>query len=249
MKQLLIFIAMLPLAGISAQDTTGVITYEQIISTNLDKDNIPEGLRNIVPSESKSEMELYFTPTASLYQIKENTAASNNQEFDQGGMKLRIETKVPDDKYYTDLTSHKVTEQKDFMGRIFLIDHDANTSKWKFTGRQKKILDMPSSEAISITDKDTIIVWFTTSIPVSAGPQGHSGLPGMVLEVFVGSNIHLVATKVEPADKGIIKKIKAPAKGKKIDEVAFEKIVKEKEEEMKKQYGGNGNIIIMRQTR
>lgn len=249
MKQLFILMAMLPVASVSAQDTAGVITYEQTVSTNIDKDNIPEGLRNMIPAAAKSEMELYYMPTASLYQVKENTDADNNQEFNQGNMRLRIETKTPDDKYYTDLSNHKVTEQKDFMGRIFLIDHDISTLKWKFTGRQKKILDMPSSEAVSITDKDTVIAWFTTSIPVSAGPQGHSGLPGMVLEVFIGSDIHLVATKIAPATKETIKKIKAPTKGKKVDEAAFNKIVTDKEEEMRKQYGGNGNVIIMRQTR
>jgi len=247
MKQLFIFIAMLPLAAVSAQDTMGVITYEQTISTDLDNNNIPEGFRNMIPAESKSQMELYFMPGASLYQIRENTTATNNQELNEDNMRIRIETKVPDDKYYTDLANYTVTEQKDFMGRIFLINHDMEAWKWKFTGRQKKILDMPSSEAVSITDTDTTIVWFTTSIPVSTGPQGFSGLPGMVLEAFIGSNVHLVATKYEPATKDILKKIKAPAKGKKVDEAAFNKIVKEKEEEMRKQFGGNGNVIIMRQ--
>lgn len=247
MKRLLFMISMLPLASISAQDTTGVITYEQTIATNFNKDDIPEGLRNMVPQESKSEMELLFTTKASLFQNKESQAGNNVHELKEDNTSIRVEMKQPEDKYYTDLATHKVTEQKDFMGRIFLISHDADPIKWKFTGRQKKILDMPSAEAISITGNDTNIVWYTTNIPVSVGPMALSGLPGLVLEAFIGSNLHIVATKIEPLTNEMLRTIKAPNKGKKVDAASFQKIVTEKEEEMKKQYGGNGNIIIMRQ--
>jgi GLPGLI family protein len=99
-------------------------------------------------------------------------------------------------------------------------------------------------EATTVSDKDTIIAWYTPNIPVQAGPGHISGLPGMVLEANIGAMINLLAKRIEPIED-VTKKIKEPTKGKKISAEDFAKLQKEKEEEMRKQYGGKGNVIIM----
>ena len=42
----------------------------------------------------------------------------------------------------------------------------------------------------------------------------------------------------------LLKKIKEPTKGKKVTNEEYEKMVVEKQEEMKKQFGGDGNLQI-----
>ena len=49
------------------------------------------------------------------------------------------------------------------------------------------------------TVKDNIIhAWFTDAIPVYGGPEGYSGLPGMILEISVNeTDVVVTAVKVD----------------------------------------------------
>ncbi|RYZ34931.1 MAG: GLPGLI family protein, partial [Sphingobacteriales bacterium] len=199
----------------------------------------------MIPKEAKESSVLYFQPEATLYETVENEKSNQESGVQSGNVMIQIHQKASQDKYYADLKNKKVVEQKDFMDRLFLIDKTLGAQKWKFTGRQKKILDMACMEAQQVDNTDTITAWYTTAIPVAAGPTSLSGLPGMILEAQVGSSLHIVATKIAPADAASLKLIKAPTKGKKVTEAAYLQMVKEKTEEMQKQFGGNGNNVIM----
>jgi GLPGLI family protein len=225
-----------------AQPTSGTITFQQTIALNLKEENLPEGMAGLLPSEQKVELVLYFSPNASLYENKEKEKSELESGIRQGNVMIQIDRQVPQDKVYTDLKNKEITELRDFMGRMFLIKHPVDARKWKFSGNQKKILEMACMEAVCIDGKDTITAWYTTAIPVNAGP------PGMILEAHSGSNVHIVATKLD-TETDASKKIKIPSKGKKVTEEEYEKMVAEKTKEMQEQYGGDGNIIIMRQTR
>lgn len=230
-----------------AQDTAGIISYQQIISLDIKDSELPEGMAALFPKEHKIDKVLYFNTGGALYENREEQGSENENEFKQDNMTLRIEHKVPEEITFTDLKNKKVTEQKDLMGRIFLITEDMDSRKWKLTGRQKKLLDLPCMEATYIHDKDTVVAWYTTAIPVSAGPESFSGLPGMILEVQTGANMRIVATAVSAANATTQKKIAPPRKGKKITGAEFEALAKQKQEEMQQQYGGKGNIMIMKQ--
>ena len=150
-----------------------------------------------------------------------------------------------DEKLYTNIREGKTVEQKEFMGRKFLISGAVKKAAWKMTGAQKTILSYPCQEAVMINEKDTVTAWFTTAIPVSAGPRGWTGLPGMILAATLNSDISMTATAVDagPVADGIIVQ---PKSGKKVSPEEFKAIVDEKMKEM----GGaesNGNVrIIMR---
>jgi hypothetical protein len=66
--------------------------------------------------------------------------------------------------------------------------------------------------------RQNIVAWFTTDIPVSAGPETFGGLPGMILEinidddaiVYTPSIITLAATQEIP-------KLPKKLKGKRVD--------------------------------
>ncbi len=244
MKVIFLMPVVLLAAPLWAQQTSGTIVYEQIISMDLSGQNLPEGMAALLPKEQRMEKVLYFSPEATLYENHDKGSDAKKEEYKQDNLEIHIERNMPDEKTYTDITNKKVVEQKDLMGRLFLVSRDTEPGKWKFTGRQKKILDLPCMEAVNISGEDTTIAWYTSSIPVQAGPGHISGLPGMVLEANMGKMVHLVAKRIE-SDAEALKKIKAPTKGKKIGAADFEKLQKEKQEEMQKQFGGKGNVIIM----
>lgn len=247
MKTILLMPALCLAMPLAAQQTSGSIVYDQVISTDFEGHDLPEGIAAMMPKEQKFEKVLYFSPEAALYENSANSEDSKKEEFQQDNMHIHIERNIPDEKTYTDIKGKRVVEQKDLMGRMFLVSREITPEKWKFTGRQKKILDLPCMEAIHAGDKDTITAWYTPNIPVQAGPEHISGLPGMVLEAHLGTMVRLTAKRITPdADMA---KIKAPTKGKKISAEDFEKLQLEKTEEMRKQYGGKGNVIIMQHTR
>ena len=67
-----------------------------------------------------------------------------------------------------------------------------------------------------------LTAWFTTQIPVSFGPNGVWGLPGLVLEYSNNSVIYLCTSiKIKQNEKV---KIKQPNKGKIVSVEEFKKI-------------------------
>jgi GLPGLI family protein len=135
-----------------------------------------------------------------------------------------------------------MTEQKEFMTRMFLIDSDIPESKWKITGEQKMILDFPCMEATR-TDTSGVITraWFTPSIPVRSGPAKYHNLPGLILEVDINNSERTITAKsvsLDPPEKSLLKK---PRDGKKVTREEYDKIVAEKMKEMGVE-GGEGEV-------
>ena len=84
----------------------------------------------------------------------------------------------------------------------------------------------------------TITAWYAPEIPVNQGPENYWGLPGLILEVSDGKTI-VLCTKIvlNPKEKA---EIKAPAKGKKVTQAAFDDIVLKKVQEMREMYQRSG---------
>ena len=85
----------------------------------------------------------------------------------------------------------------------------------------------------------TITAWYTPEIPVSQGPEGYWGLPGLILEVNDGKTTILCSKVVlNPKEKA---DIKAPATGKEVSQKEYDEIVIKKMEEMS-EMGGRGGF-------
>ncbi len=84
----------------------------------------------------------------------------------------------------------------------------------------------------------TITAWYAPEIPINQGPGPYWGLPGLILEVNDGrtailcNKIVLNSTEKE--------EIKAPSKGKKVNQEEYDKILAEKMKEMSERFR-NGN--------
>lgn len=241
----LLLTSLITCLALRAQPTSGTVYFQNTFSFgDMKIENVPSEVAALFPSSSTSSSVLYFTPERSLYETLQNDA--KEQEYaasdDQKGIKIRINTSSGsgEEKVFTDMADKKVIEQKDLFGKDFLITGNLESSKWKITGRQKILMDYPVQEAMLVSGKDTILAWFTTRIPVSTGPQGIGGLPGLVLEVSIGSAYKILATRVD-LETSVASKIKAPRKGKSVTKEQFEKIMEEKQAEMAEQYQQAGD--------
>lgn len=240
-----------------AQQQSGTITYERKLSFSkeeLKNSNLPEGFAEMIMEGKKTQKLLYFTSDASLFENNTEVSDKDN-EYTDGNMMIRASGWEPDEKVFVDLKNKKKTEQKDLMGKQFLIkDEPLKAVKWKTTGRQKKILGYACMEAISVV-KDSegaeskTTAWYTTAIPVASGPEGVTGLPGMVLEVLLNENISYTAIKVTPLDAKKISHIQAPVKGKKTSAEEFEALSRQKIKEMEQQMESSGPFMIKTERR
>lgn len=240
MKRIQMIIALLPLAGLlvsfgqTAQ--TGTVVYEEVTQIEIKLEGEMAAMMKDFPKEQKSNMVLYFSPQASLYE-KMKTNEEVNMGHTEGAMTIMMHT--PDNKLFIDFDNEKIIEQREFMTRNFLITGEFPEDKWKITGEQKMILDYPCMEATK-TDTAGVVTraWFTPSIAVPAGPARFCMLPGLVLEVNIkdGDRIYLAqSVNFDPLEKDTLKK---PKDGKKVSEVDFNKIVAEKMKEMGVEGGG-----------
>ena len=249
MKKLLLLPFLLFTTLANAQQTLGKITYENklfIDKAQFANSNLPEGFADAFPSERKTMKVLYFTPDATLYENGTKSTA-DQQEYSEGNMTFRMVEQEPDEKVYTDIKGRKKTEQRDLMGKQFLVQSEAlPATKWKTTGRQKKILGLPCMESTMMdeTGKYQIKAWYTTAIPVSSGPEGMSGLPGMIMELSVGERQIITAVKIDSIDAKTLIHIKPPAKGKKVTAAEYDRIEQQKIAEMEQQFKGGGNVIF-----
>jgi GLPGLI family protein len=109
----------------------------------------------------------------------------------------------------------------------------------------KKEADKPAAEkktnfmdAIEVPKEVTITAWYTPEIPVSQGPEGYWGLPGLILEVNDGKTIILCSKVVlNPKEKA---EIKASTKGKVISQKEYDEAVVKKMEEFREMNQGRG---------
>lgn len=242
----IVIISALTLALNATAQTSGRVTYEEKVKLNIqidDTDANNEMLRNL-PKEKTTSKELIFNSEASIY--KKNSAADKSKALESESEEGRIVIKMdePDDCSFADLKENKVYDQREFMSRQFLITSDIADQKWKLTGNEKKILGYSCQEAVLQDTLKKAIAWFTSTIPVSIGPNGYCNLPGLILSVEVnGGDQVMTATKVDlvPVEAKMIVK---PKEGKKMTKPEFRKMVAEKQKEMQEENGGGNNVII-----
>lgn len=92
------------------------------------------------------------------------------------------------------------------------------------------------SEEIEMPKEVEVTAWYTPEIPISQGPGEYWGLPGLILEVS-SDKTTIVCSKIviNPKEKAAIE---APDKGKVVTQEEYNKILKDKMDEMRERWGG-----------
>lgn len=249
MKTLFLSIIMVGMAiMLHAQNTTsGTIIYERVVKLDIQMEGESAQFADILPTESKVKKCLYFTQNESLCENIKEEEKEEVEEMAEGGVLVKMQE--PDNKVYLDLKNKRMIEQQDFMSRMFLIESDMEKDGWKLTGNQKKVLGYTCQEAIMEKDDRKTVAWFTPEIPVSTGPIGLNGLPGMVLAADINDGKETItALKIdtETPDESLIVK---PKKGKKISKEKYRVLVDEKMKEMGASEGKGGARVIVKTIR
>ncbi len=243
MKRILMITAVLAFY-LNAPAQKGTVTYQETMKLDIHIEGDMAGMQDMLPKERKVTRILHYTSDASLYLVQANT---DEQEVSEqaGGGNVVIKVQEPDDKRYTDLKAGKITEQKEFMSRNFLIESPAEAFPWKLTGSRKDICGIPCIEASFDKDSTHTVAWFAPSLAVPAGPGKYGGLPGLILEVNMDNGKRII-TAVSVKDEDVAGLIVKPTKGKKVTREEFDAIVKEKTGQDGKE---GGAVFMIQMTR
>ncbi|MDD4644514.1 MAG: GLPGLI family protein [Bacteroidales bacterium] len=226
---------------------SGKVIYEEVIKLDIHLDGDAAQFAASLPKERKSAKTLLFNESASLYTNQKSEAPAADEVAGEGGAAVMIRMDEPDNKMYTDFTSKKQFEQKEFMTRMFLIEKELGISDWKFTGNERNILGYACQEATrAINDSTQVVAWYTPAVPIASGPGEYLNLPGLVLAVDLDNGKRtIMATSIEPMEIGA-KQLAKPKEGKKVTEAEYKSIVDEKMKEMGVQGSGNGVHMMIR---
>jgi len=242
-----------------AQMKEGKVVYER--SMQMRMRGMSTEAAAIVPESRKDNFELMFGNNQSLWQVIPGEEG-NNSTFSGERMIIRIAGNT--DIIYTNFGTNKRVDQRDIMDREYLVEDSLRKLEWKTSDETKSILGYTARKAVAqrvapqmrmtmengqmkreeTMDTSVIVAWFTSDIPVPAGPPEFGGqLPGLILELNV-NNGRQVYKALEITPKVKVADIKEPKGGKRITSQEF---IKEREklmEEMRKNNPGGNRIRI-----
>jgi len=195
---------------LAAQAPEGTITYNRktdwisimsklpyVSQEEVDRMNLTWG-----KGENKGmNYELIFKDNKSVYTYKE--------EESEGGYSWKKSELV----LIRDYKNKSVKDLKEEIGVTFLVEEPLARTKWKILNEIKEIngyLCMKAETTNTIKDQ-TIHAWFTDAIPLSGGPEGFGGLPGVILEIDINEG-DAVITATEVDLKTPVEKLPIPRK-------------------------------------
>jgi GLPGLI family protein len=146
---------------------------------------------------------------------------------------------------YNDYIAKKTVAQKPVYEETFLVEDELPKIKWKITADTRNIAGYECRKAIGILD-DTVAVFafYTDEIMIPGGPEGITGLPGMILGMGV-PRLHTTwfATKVDVFDINM-KAVVPEKKGKKVNRAGMMKQVGD----VLRQWGSYGSKMVINYT-
>jgi GLPGLI family protein len=248
---------------VQAQQNSGHVTYERVTKM-IARFNI-NGVENEVPQTRKDNFELSFGNNQSLWKAAEQENNDDNNNAGGDGVQVHMIVAGSNDVMYINFETGKRTEKREFFDKTFIIDDSISHLKWKMTGETKTILNHNCMKALAtristqmrmtmddgkmerkeIQDTSNIVAWFTSDIPVSAGPAEYQGqLPGVILEMDVNNGRQTyIATGI--SEKADLASIKEPTGKKHYTPDEFRKERDKMMKEMEKNnQGGNRQIRI-----
>lgn len=233
---LLFWIAFSVCAVLNAQKTEGTILFEE--KMNMHRSLPPDAgdMKAMIPEFRITKSELLFSATESIYRNIEEE--DDDQEAGNGQVMIKMQR--PEATFYRNFETGRKVDQREFMGKMYLIEDALDQTPWKVGTETREILGYNCLKAVW---EDTtggrqrnVVAWFAPDIPVASGPVTYGQLPGLVLAIDINAGeVQLTALKLDAAalKKGAIE---APKKGEKITQADFQKMMDERMRAM----GGNG---------
>lgn len=139
---------------------------------------------------------------------------------------------------YHDLNENRITDLITFMDKNYLVEGEIPIYNWKILTEIREIegyLCMKAETRHPIHD-GRVYAWFTDQIPFYGGPEGYSGLPGLILGLEVDDVVEIIATnidleqtpEIQPPSKKRTKKLSYSAYIEKVKEFLNKSIKRER---------------------
>lgn len=261
-KLLLISFSAFCITSVQAQQTSGKVTYVRTMHLQMHIDN-GEGERTM-PQTQTDKFELSFADGQSIWKHAEEQMQPDDMSDGGGGIRIRMAGPGggTDDISYCNFDLAKKVDQRELFGKKYIVTDSIKKLNWKLTGETETILGHLCQKAIAqnpvkrmmmsvengqmqrkeINDTATLVAWFTTDIPVPAGPEVAGQLPGLILALDT-DNGRSSYKAVEITDKLKPEDIKEPVKGKKVTPAEFRKESDKLMKEMMESHPGGRNTI------
>ncbi len=232
--------------------TEGRALYKKTVKMDPKRlERVPEEFRDRIPKEFTSESELLYNSTHAIYKRIASEQEGDSQ-MGRRGMRFRMGRQGgQDDQTYVNLEENRRVEYMEFFDKKYLIKEELPAHDWKITGNKAQHEGMLVMEATTeINDSTTASAWFAPQIPVSIGPEGWSGLPGLIVRVEERGGMSITElSSIEDWSEEM--SIDEPTKGKEMTREEFRAMRDEKMEEMRKMReargdGPGGRRVIIR---
>jgi GLPGLI family protein len=109
--------------------------------------------------------------------VQQTTSVTGQVTFN-----VRAKSKVAK-QFYIDRLSGELTARLPMFDEVFLVKESIPDFDWQLTSETKDVAGYTCSMAIGNHRGRTFKAWFTSEVPMNAGPWKFSGLPGLILEV------------------------------------------------------------------
>lgn len=243
--------------------------YERTIQMQMRFQGMPDEMAQQMPRSRTDHFELLFGNNQSLWQSVPETDEEANNINPAGGGNFRVMRfgGGSNDVVYYNFGTGKRIDLRELGDKNYIIEDSISKLSWKLSPDTKTILGHTAYKATAnrigtrfvmsmengnmdrkeVADTTPIVAWFTTDIPVSAGPELGGQLPGMILELNM-NNGRTVYKAVEFSPKVKTESIKEPKGGKKITQADFAKEQTKMMEQMRRNMPA-GAQIRMQTTR
>ncbi len=215
-----------------AQNLSGIVEYKvisQITTDTISNQRTAAIFQNITNQFEKLSFRLEFNANESIFEL--NTILKSDNSAEKAFVSQAISI-VEGETTYLNLAESKRLIIKKLFSDVFLVSDNLEID-WTIVNNSKEIngYECFKAEVMLKADKmhtkdRQVTAWFTNKIPVSHGPRGFAGLPGLILELQV-DDIVFVANKITFKNKDEVK-INAPKKGIKLTLQEYQDLVMEK---------------------
>lgn len=265
MKTLLtFFLSLITVATFSQKNFEGKATY--MSKTTMDMERFGNQMSEQQKKQMMARMKNFLEKTYTLSFNKNESSFKEEVKLDAPGSSgPRWGASNGQGSIYKNLKDREMIEDVEQFSKRFLVVEPMEQPKWELGTESKKIGQYTVYKATMTTvdtkidwggifrrgrrgaQKDStktkdnaaqkmlnVTAWYTPQIPVSSGPESYWGLPGLILELNADRTTMLCTEIViNPSEPVSIEK---PKKGTKVTREKYNKIIKQKTEELKERF-------------
>ncbi|MBO9562716.1 MAG: GLPGLI family protein [Niastella sp.] len=200
-------------------------------------------------------MYLYFGRSTAIYQSEAVDYKASKRVLNQGVDSNKVDknevAKQVEDRlasvslppsgtqYLKNYNSDQLAIHQTAFGEEFLIADTVTAIKWNITAETKEIASFECRKATGTFRGRNYTAWFTTDIPVSAGPWKLGGLPGLILQAEDDKKqVTFTAVKINlPSPETL--SLSNNFTGKKVSREQFRKFTAQKQKDREKMAAAN----------